>query len=99
MNWRDQQFDADIGRRDLAESLNLVRWRRHAHLQNGDVELVGVTPFRHHLQDGERQPQPVIVVALALENTPPGSTQQMSRQLLRRRLARAPGDSDNWPRP
>ena len=99
MNWCDQQFDADIWRRDLAESFNLVRRRRHAHLQDGDVELVGRTPFRHHLQDGERKAETVVVVALALENAPSRSAQQMRRQLFGRRLARAPSDSDNWPRP
>ena len=38
---RYHQLHADIRRRDLAESLNLVCRRRHAHLQHGDVELVG----------------------------------------------------------
>src|ERR1044071_2012056 len=99
MNRRDQQFYADVRRRNLAKTLDLMCRRRHPHLKHREVKLLRLSSFSHHLQNSERQPQTVVIVSLALENVATRSVEQMRRQLFGRRFPCAACDGDDRSRP
>jgi hypothetical protein len=40
MNRRDHQLNRNIGGVILQKPLNLVRWRRHSHLEHREIKLI-----------------------------------------------------------
>ena len=66
----DHQFHGDIRRRDFAEPLDLVRGRRHSHLEYCYLKLLWRSALAHEAQDRQRQTKAVVVVALTLQHAP-----------------------------
>ena len=66
---------------------------RHPHLKHGHVEVSGPRALRLHLQDREREAQLVVVVLAAPQHAPARRAEDVRRQVLRRRLARAARDA------
>ena len=83
----DRGHDADRRPRHRGEVGDLAR-HVHAHLEHRRLVL------RAEAQERQRQPDLVVLVALALER-PPGGAEDRRDRLLRRRLGDAAGDPDD----